>query len=70
MFSVDERERVLNCLVDNLSVLEEITGLIIVGSGALGFRDKYSDIDIALVYNEGYSMENVFDLVIDTVSRR
>ena len=69
MFSVDEREEVLNCLVDNLSALDELTGLIIVGNGALGFRDKYSDIDIALVYNESYSMENVFDLVINTVSR-
>ena len=70
MFSLDEREEILNYLVDKLSAFEEITGIVIVGSGSHGFCDKYSDIDLALVYDEEYGMETVFDLVIKIISRK
>jgi len=69
MFSWNEREEILNCLVEGISKLDEITGIVIVGSASLGFRDRFSDIDIALVYDEGYSIEKVFDEVSDLVGR-
>lgn len=69
MFSESEREEILNSLVEGVSKLDEITGIVIVGSASLGFRDRFSDIDIALVYDEQYSIENVFNAVSDLVGR-
>jgi len=69
VFSTVEREEILNCLIQSISKLREITGMILVGSGSYGFQDKYSDIDIALVYDEQYGIDGVFNLVFDTVSK-
>lgn len=69
MFSESEREEILNSLVEGISKLDEITGIVIVGSASSGFRDRFSDIDIALVYDEGYRVENVFEKINDLVSR-
>ena len=69
MFSISEREEILEYLVENISKLDEIIGIVIVGSGSHGFRDKYSDIDLALVYDENYEINNVFKTIYETVSR-
>ena len=40
MFSISEREEILDYLIENISKLDEIIGIVIVGSGSHGFRDK------------------------------
>ena len=69
MFSQTEREEILNYLIERISCLDEITGIVIVGSASIGFRDRFSDIDIALVYDEQCSIEDVFNKITETVGK-
>jgi predicted nucleotidyltransferase len=48
-FSPSERQRVLGRLLDALRQDPQLTGVLVVGSGAEGFDDAYSDIDLCVV---------------------
>ena len=52
MYSEEEREKVFRYLVDKFSQRQEVLSIIQVGSGAVGYRDKYSDLDFAIVTDE------------------
>ena len=48
-YSPATREATLNHLLTALQNDQRITGLLVVGSGAEGFADVYSDIDLCAV---------------------
>ena len=59
-FSPEERSRVLAVLLDALQSDKRIAGALIVGSGAEGFADNYSDIDLAVVVEQDDDLPIVF----------
>jgi predicted nucleotidyltransferase len=59
-FSPEEREEILNRILDALRADERIAGALIVGSGAVGFDDDYSDIDLSVVVAEEDNVHPVF----------
>lgn len=52
LFSPQERQEVLDRTLVALRTDDRIAGVVIVGSGAVGFEDDYSDIDLAVVVAE------------------
>ncbi|MFW9922066.1 MAG: nucleotidyltransferase domain-containing protein [Candidatus Thorarchaeota archaeon] len=61
MFSLENRSDILNTISDKLSEDSRISGVILVGSGAYNFKDKYSDIDLAIVSKESENLAEVFN---------
>ena len=59
-FSPAWREHVLDRTLSLLEADARIAGAIIVGSGAVGFEDKYSDIDLCVVIAEEHDAVAVF----------
>jgi predicted nucleotidyltransferase len=55
-----EREEILNCILTSLKTDERIAGVLIVGSGAVGFDDEYSDIDLSVVVADDNNVHPVF----------
>ncbi len=52
MYTEKERDEVFNYLVDKFSQRKEVLAIIQVGSGAIGYKDKYSDLDFAIVVDD------------------
>lgn len=59
-FTPDDRADALRRLLDALQTDERLAGVVIVGSGAVGFEDAYSDIDLAVVVTREADVEPVF----------
>ncbi len=55
-----EREQILNSLLDALKKDNRSAGVALVGSGAIGFEDTFSDIDLSVVVESSNNIENVF----------
>ena len=68
MYTSQEREQILNRLVESFRKREEILAVILVGSGADGFRDRYSDIDLVVVTAET-EMSKVYKATAADVNR-
>jgi len=49
LFSPEERQQVLDRILAALRTDSRIAGVVIVGSGAEGFEDGYSDLDLSVV---------------------
>lgn len=49
LFSSEERQEVPDRILIALRTDDRIAGVLIVGSGAIGFEDSYSDIDLSVV---------------------
>jgi len=60
LFTPLEREKILHQLVANLETDPRIVGVVLVGSGAIGFTDRFSDIDMVAVVNPKSSIQIVF----------
>jgi len=60
IFSPEKREEILNRILNSLRTDERIAGILIVGSGAVGFDDDYSDIDLSVVVAEENDVHPVF----------
>lgn len=60
MYTSNEREKTLNDFLEKLCGFEETIGVIIVGSGCFGFKDRYSDIDLCVVHREDVGVEAMF----------
>jgi predicted nucleotidyltransferase len=52
-YSAAERASVQSTLIDRFARDERIEGVLVVGSGAHGFADEYSDVDLAVILREG-----------------
>ncbi len=70
MYSVKERQEILNELIDMFKAREGILAIVLVGSASYGFRDNYSDIDIALVYDENCALDEVFQKTFDDINSK
>lgn len=70
MFSNTERQEILNELIETFKARDDIYAIILVGSASYGFRDKYSDIDLALVYDENYSLDEIFQKTFDDIKSK
>lgn len=68
MFTKVQRQETLDKLVDMFKAREEISAIILVGSTSYGFRDNYSDIDLALVYDENCALDAVFQKTIEDIN--
>ena len=51
-FTKKERSDILEQITEHLESLEDVQSVILVGSGATGFRDKLSDIDLTIAAND------------------
>lgn len=60
LFSPKDREHVLITVLDKLKSDERLAGVIVVGSGAIGFEDVFSDIDLCVVVEKGENLMAVF----------
>jgi predicted nucleotidyltransferase len=60
LFTPEERQRVLENLLNALQTDNRIAGVLIVGSSAVGFEDIYSDIDLSVVVSEKKNVFPVF----------
>ncbi len=56
MYTYEECQNILNELINSFKNRDDISAVILVGSGSYGLRDNYSDIDIALVYDENCAL--------------
>lgn len=70
MFNSVERQDILDTLIDMFKSRDDISTVILVGSASYGFRDEYSDIDLALVYNDNYHMDSVFQKTFDDINSK
>ena len=70
IFTPESRARTLEILTRALSEQEEtIAAGLLVGSGATGFRDRWSDIDVAVVVSDGTNPVQVGEDWSDSLSR-
>ena len=56
-----ERQHTLDRLLDALRSDDRLAGVLIVGSGAVGFPDEYADIDLAVVVERAEDVKPAFD---------
>ncbi|MCQ1529937.1 nucleotidyltransferase domain-containing protein [Lutispora saccharofermentans] len=49
MYTVVERKDALEKLIEIISSMPNVEGCLLVGSGAIGFTDEWSDIDVSVV---------------------
>ena len=63
-FSPLERQQFLEKLHNALSQDPRILGAVLVGSAAVGFADRFSDIDIYGVVADGVDAKSVFECFI------
>ncbi len=48
----DPRERALTRLLELLEARSEVVGVVLLGSGATGFKDRYSDLDLLVILDD------------------
>ena len=60
LYSAAYRSRVLDELTAALMEDGRIAGAILVGSGAAGFKDRYSDIDLAVLVGDEVKVNEVY----------
>lgn len=60
LYSAAYRCRVLDELTAALMDDERIAGAVLVGSGAAGFKDRYSDIDLAVLVGDESRVDEVY----------
>ncbi|MET3194615.1 hypothetical protein [Bacillus sp. OAE603] len=65
MYSSEERELYFISLVNKLKQSVSIEGIIQLGSGVTGYRDKYSDID--LMVSTAVAVESAKEIIIQTL---
>lgn len=61
MYTTIERQVVLEKLIHIISSISDVEGLLLVGSGAIGFADEFSDIDLSVVVNPEEKTQAVWD---------
>lgn len=60
IFTPEQRERILQKLLDALEDDPRLSSAIIVGSGSYGFKDDFSDIDITIVVRDEFDAALVY----------
>jgi predicted nucleotidyltransferase len=60
MFEPEERQSILERVLERLQDDARIAGVVLVGSGAVGFEDRFSDIDLSVVVREEEQTQRVY----------
>lgn len=63
MYSEEDRQAILDKLVFIFTSIEGIDGAILVGSGAKGFTDRWSDIDFSVVSENEEMTRSIWDII-------
>jgi len=61
MFTIETREKILKDIVDYAYSLHEVVAVLVIGSGAIGFKDNLSDIDVSIIVSQ--SLDEVMEHV-------
>ncbi|MBB6217887.1 putative nucleotidyltransferase [Anaerosolibacter carboniphilus] len=67
MYSEIDRKDALEKLIKICRSIENIDGVILVGSGAEGFTDKWSDIDLSIVICQEEKTRQVWDKINEKI---
>lgn len=67
MYSVIDRIDILDKLEGICKSIDDIDGMILVGSGAEGFTDKWSDIDLSIVVCEEEKTRQVWNKINEKI---
>lgn len=59
MFKIEDRSDIYKWLIFEIKKIEQVEALIQVGSGASGYKDQYSDIDLVLIVPTEEDVKNV-----------
>lgn len=68
MFTEYDREKILDTIIESLKKRDEILSVILVGSGSIGFRDKLSDLDLAIIVKDLNNLNYVFNKTKEEIS--
>lgn len=60
MFTPFDREKILQQILAGLEPDHRILSVVLVGSGAIGFNDEFSDIDLVAVVDPQYPATDIF----------
>ena len=64
MYSIKDRERFFNKVLDKVRKSKKLIGVYLIGSSSFGFRDIYSDSDFMIAYDDLYDVKDVRDEII------
>jgi predicted nucleotidyltransferase len=67
MYTTIERENLLHQLIDYCKTIKKVQGFLLVGSGATGFRDECSDLDVLIVVENSEDTELVQKVLHDFI---
>lgn len=70
VFSVSDRQNIMDYIISFAKQSEHIMGLIAVGSGAFGYIDELSDLDMVVALDRDENMEAVMGYVASQLNRR
>ncbi|MEO3947099.1 aminoglycoside 6-adenylyltransferase [Gorillibacterium sp. CAU 1737] len=70
MYTEADRLILLGKIEEKAKASEAVQGLLLVGSGAYGFRDAYSDLDVVLVVEDSEKVPPVHDEWVHFVKER
>jgi hypothetical protein len=68
LFTEEERHDTLEALLGALRQDERLAGVILVGSAAEGFDDRFSDIDLTVVVADQYPVADIFSAWITRIA--
>ncbi len=60
LYDAKYRQRILDSVIEALKGDERIAGAVLVGSGSKGFRDRYSDVDLAVLIGNEAQLEEIY----------
>ncbi len=67
MATAQERDSILKQLTDTLQASPDVTGIVLVGSGAIGFKDSFSDIDLVVIVSEESVFKTTYNALKDSL---
>lgn len=68
MYSEATRSEIQTELISYIKTIPEIAGIIIVGSGAFGFTDEYSDLDFSIVVKDNVNMTAIMQQIAQYIN--
>lgn len=69
MYTIEDRQQLLDDLRSLAEGIERVQGMILVGSGAYGYRDRYSDLDVVVAVDESSQVPAVHHALVSALGR-
>jgi len=63
MYTVEERETYYTKTIREIESIERVEGIVRIGSGVAGYKDRYSDIDLMVAVYSGAESENAKEAI-------